>query len=457
MTSLSRDNVIADFDAIPSVLLEALQGSMAWHGDEVWRCEWQIPSCNPISWLNAQTALEKIYWADRNGKLVVAGLGCADQLTATTFTQGIDLLAYMADALPVDFPNARYYGGLAFDASEGKEADGSKFPVAQFILPRFEIIVTPQYTSLALNLKAADFKPSRLKLVQNQVCQLRFNVMTASKTWPVLISRNECPTLQEWTDTFKIVKKNLTDKKYEKVVLARRSRLTFDQDIPTLDLLQRLQANTSSCFYFYFQYASSQVFLGASPERLYKREGTSIWSEAIAGTCARSTTPTLDAQHAKNLLASPKETLEHQLVVDHLREAFESLCCNYTIDEETRLLRLKAGQHLLTRCEGQLKNSVTDAQILELLPPTPAVAGRPTQAALAALKQLEPFDRGWYAGTVGYVGRKTTEFVVGIRSGLIQGAQLDLFAGAGIVPGSECQAEWDEIERKLSSFLEVVT
>ena len=94
-------------------------------------------------------------------------------------------------------------------------------------------------------------------------------------------------------------------------------------------------------------------------------------------------------------------------------------------------------------------------QLLESFHPTPAVAGYPVDKALAAIGQQEPFDRGWYAGPVGYIGRESTEFAVAIRCGLVEAERLSLYAGAGLVKGSDCEAEWNEIENKISNFIKV--
>jgi menaquinone-specific isochorismate synthase len=95
---------------------------------------------------------------------------------------------------------------------------------------------------------------------------------------------------------------------------------------------------------------------------------------------------------------------------------------------------------------------VTDAEVLRALHPTPAVGGYPGVEALEEIRALEPFDRGWYAGPVGWIGADAAEFAVGIRSGLVRGNTLALFSGAGIVAGSAPEGEWAEIEQKIGDF-----
>jgi menaquinone-specific isochorismate synthase len=99
---------------------------------------------------------------------------------------------------------------------------------------------------------------------------------------------------------------------------------------------------------------------------------------------------------------------------------------------------------------------VTAVELLAALHPTPAVGGVPRDAALGAIRAQEPFDRGWYAGPVGWIGADAAEFAVGIRSGLVWPDRLALYSGAGIVEGSVPDREWDEIEQKIADFAAVL-
>jgi menaquinone-specific isochorismate synthase len=104
---------------------------------------------------------------------------------------------------------------------------------------------------------------------------------------------------------------------------------------------------------------------------------------------------------------------------------------------------------------GTLQEGVSDAEVLDALHPTPAVGGYPRVEAFEEIRDLEPFDRGWYAGPVGWIGADSAEFAVGIRSGLVSGRKLSLFSGAGIVAGSTAEDEWTEIEQKIDDFTRI--
>ena len=116
------------------------------------------------------------------------------------------------------------------------------------------------------------------------------------------------------------------------------------------------------------------------------------------------------------------------------------------------MIRPSLRRHLVSRVGAGLRDGVTDADLLGALHPTPAVGGYPKEGALEGIRALEPFDRGWYAGPVGWVGADGAEFAVGIRSGLVRGRTLALYSGAGIVAGSRPEEEWAEVEQKIKDF-----
>ncbi len=123
---------------------------------------------------------------------------------------------------------------------------------------------------------------------------------------------------------------------------------------------------------------------------------------------------------------------------------------------EPRILKLRLLQHLKCDIEAELKPGVCDWQLLEALHPTPAVGGAPREAALAFIRENEPYERGWYAGACGMLSRETSEFAVAIRSARIRGQRVTLFAGAGIVAGSEPAAEWAELDNKIANVLSLL-
>ena len=192
--------------------------------------------------------------------------------------------------------------------------------------------------------------------------------------------------------------------------------------------------------------------VSASPERLFRREGRAVESEAVAGTRPRGVSEADDAVLRDELLRSEKDKAEHEHVRVGIRETLGPLCEELEIEEGVSEMKLARRRHLISRVRGMLRGGVTDAEVLQALHPTPAVCGCPRDEALEEIRALEPFDRGWYAGPVGWIGADEAEFAVGIRSGLVRGNRLALFSGAGIVAGSVPENEWAEIEQKIGDF-----
>ena len=218
-----------------------------------------------------------------------------------------------------------------------------------------------------------------------------------------------------------------------------------------------MQPNNHTSYHFCFQINSTTAFIGTSPERLYYRHDRLLKTEAIAGTRHRGASIQSDMLLSEELQSSPKDIREHQLVVENLQSILSQLCESVKIDRTAAILKLNKVQHLYTQCQGILTPDVTDADILPQLHPTPAVGGVPRTPALKLIQELEPFERGWYAAPVGWVGADDAEFAVAIRSGLIDRDRLLLFAGAGIVTGSQSEEEWIEIENKIRHFTDLFT
>lgn len=253
-----------------------------------------------------------------------------------------------------------------------------------------------------------------------------------------------------WSKPFQEAKKLIHGGQLDKIVLARRKRLKLSKPIDPLDLLEKLEAYFPSTHLYLFEPEPGIAFLGASPERLYHRQDFQIFSEAQAGTAKRGITLEEDQSLAKFLLSDSKIQLEHELVVQNISHAFSTLCSEYQITNYKQIAKLPNVQHLKTQISGKLKTGVSDREILPVLHPTAAVAGWPIHASMKAISKLEEFDRGFYTGTLGYISEHESEFTVAIRGAMIQNSELTVFAGAGIVDGSDELSEREEIENKMS-------
>ena len=235
----------------------------------------------------------------------------------------------------------------------------------------------------------------------------------------------------------------------DKVVLARQVEVSADAPIDVPAVLRRLEASAPESTIFAIGHGQ-RTFLGATPERLVRTDGDDFRTVAMAGSVRRGSDDDEDARLASELLASEKEREEHRVVVDMLRETLAPLATRLEVEPAARVIRLRHIQHLVTLVSGRLREQAGILDLVERLHPTPAVGGAPRDLALALLEEEERLDRGWYAGPVGWLG--DGEFVVAIRSGVVNGASASLFTGCGIVADSEPAREWDESEVKLRAL-----
>jgi len=239
----------------------------------------------------------------------------------------------------------------------------------------------------------------------------------------------------------------------DKVVLARELLVEAAWPFRSAAVLRRLRDRSAGSFVY-----ASDGFVGASPELLVARRGRVATSRPMAGTVARGGTADEEARRVAWLRSSGKEAVEHRLVVDMVAETLAKVADEVAV-APVEVVRLPTVAHLATRVSAELTEPVPSAlELAGLLHPTPAVAGAPRDAALEVLAQLEPFARGSYAGPVGWVDhRGDGEWAVALRCATLDGPVARLVAGAGIVAGSDPDAEWAETGYKLEAMLRVLT
>lgn len=239
----------------------------------------------------------------------------------------------------------------------------------------------------------------------------------------------------------------------EKVVLARSKSTRLPSYISISQILARLMKSNSECTVFAFQ-RGDNYFIGASPEQLVRVSDGAVESVCLAGSARRGENPEEDERLGETLLGDEKESREHCVVVNEMSEALGALCREVHNDGTPSLLKLNKVQHLATRFRGMVDKDSHILDFVERLHPTAAVAGSPKEVAMKFIRDNEGMDRGWYAGPVGWVdGSGGGEFTIAIRSGLIRDKEAILYAGAGIVAGSDPEEEYRETELKLGSML----
>lgn len=419
------------------------------------RIELPVGRLDPMLWLREQKPGPKAYWSGRDDGIEVTAVGAADLHEGSVAEKPADLRKRLAPLLSSGDPRLRYYGGLRFDPDSDRDDRWRAFGAYRFLLPRFELISHHGEATLVCNLVLPRDLDNRDEILE-EIEELSFVYDDLDGELPAITYRTDAPDSAGWSRNISRALAGFAAGLLDKAVLARRTTLEFEDEPDPALLVRKLKDATPDCFHFYFEPEEGAAFVGASPERLFRREGNKILSEAVAGTRPRGTSEVDDRGLREELLNSEKDRFEHEYVRISIREALGPLCEALEVEERASEMKLTRRRHMVSGVRGTLRDGVSSAEVLDALHPTPAVGGYPREAALEEIRALEPFDRGWYAGPVGWIGADSSEFAVGIRSGLISGRQLSLFSGAGIVAGSTAENEWDEVEQKIGDFARIL-
>lgn len=427
------------------------------------RFEVGVARADVLQWLASQQIFGKLYFSDRQSYFETAGVGCADILTDADPLDLTGALAVIEKNMETAQGQIRYYGGICFDLADDKTGwDG--FGRFCFVVPEFELLRENGETRFAYNIICTEqdntetikkrFSATADRLIFNEANE---STLYSQQTSPVRISsRRDVPDKTKWEQNVTEVISRLNSNQVQKVVLSRKSILETSDAIDPLAILKQVKENSINTYDFCFQLDRNSAFIGCSPECLYKRHGSNIFSEAIAGSCPAGKNDKENEAFQQDMIDSAKETEEHDYVFENIKTELENICEEVGVISKKEILVLSYIQHFCSRFRGVLKKDISTFDILRALHPTAAVNGFPKHRSLELIRKLEPYSRGWYAGPVGWIGRSSSEFAVAIRSGFIQGNQITLFAGAGIVKDSDPTREWEEMENKLKLLLEVM-
>ncbi|KAL9245196.1 hypothetical protein vseg_018874 [Gypsophila vaccaria] len=359
-------------------------------------------------------------------------------------------------------PLIRAYGAIRFDAKADISPEWNPFGSFYFMVPQVEFDELEGRSLLAANIAWDDAlsQPWLIAIdsLQATMEQVSFVISSVNKEFPKApIDRNilNIPDEKHWNigveRALQIIRSSSSA--LTKVVLARSSRIFTACDVDPLAWLACLQVEGDNAYQFLLQPPDAAAFIGNTPEQLFHRRKLNICSEALAGTRARCGSRALDHSTEVDLLSSPKDDLEFTIVRDCIRKKLEAVCNSVVVDPQKAIRKLPRVQHLYAQLKGQLKSEDDEYDILSSLHPSPAVCGFPVEDARCLIAETENFDRGMYAGPIGWFGGEEAEFAVGIRSALVnQGVGASIYAGTGIVEGSNPSSEWDELELKIMQF-----
>jgi isochorismate synthase len=356
-----------------------------------------------------------------------------------------------------DVPAPRLFGGIAFRPEAARGAPWTAFRDASFGMPRWLYGTSGDRAFLRLAVGAGEqIDPDEIERTIAAMSAAHVDGLESDKrpsSRPVPAACIERTSPAEWDAMIVDALERISARELEKVVPAVLCRVTAASDLDVAAALARIRAAYPECTRFAFQRGGA-IFLGASPERLVSRRGPAVRSDALAGSRARANEPHDDERAIEALLGSDKDRREHHVVVLAIERALRPLVSAITAPDAPGVRSLRNVHHLWTPIEATLSRPTHVLDLVQALHPTPAVCGTPQQAALAWIAAHERTPRGWYAGAVGWfdaAGDGT--FSVAIRSGVLDRREAWLYAGAGIVEGSDPGTEYAETRVKQSPLL----
>lgn len=391
------------------------------------RIELPISECNILSLLVAIDTKEKYYWQNDIKDFECL---CGHNLNSDG--------AY--DNYSTE--NVRHLSVRRFNKKEPLSSEWSKFNNLERLIPLWSIERNDDKYSFVINLSAENLDTANELLDTLSIGNVSLSQLNRLKYNDI----NELITLDKWRNSVNSALNDIKQKKYEKIVLARRKTLTLSEGQNTAAFFAELCIRNINTYNFYLQVDENNIFFGNSPEKLFKTDGKHFETEALAGSFS-------DSEEVDEKIIS-----ENHLVVRYLKERLpQILKPDFSVDEsKNNCKKLNYINHLQIAFHGTLSKPISGIQdinsIADLLMPTPAVNGYPKEATIELIPKFEGFARGAYAGAVACIFANKAEFCVPLRSALMHNNNLHLYAGAGIVSGSVPDEEWKEIDNKFQNF-----
>ncbi len=408
---------------------------------------------------------DRIYWTNSSKNFALVGVGsvhkiiseqqCFEQLE--TEWEEVLQQAIIHDPYQTSGTGLVTIGGMSFDPKSEKSNLWEKYPTSQMTIPEYVVVQNDGEYFLTVNYLLQDNIPTEqvLKEIEQMQNLLLHHPPTDSKEQHTIVSKKEIEP-EKWKQTVKEAVEQIKNNQAKKIVLAREVRIKLNTLAPISELLKRLRETQPNSYIFAFEHEDN-CFIGATPERLVQVEGEKVLSTCLAGTAPRGKTVSEDNKIASSLLNDQKNREEHEYVVQMIKRSMEQYCENITIPNDPVVLPLRNLQHLYTPVTATLKKESTVFDIIKELHPTPALGGVPREKALRFIREQELMDRGWYGAPIGWLDSKgNSEFAVAIRSGLVQGNEISLFAGCGVMRDSDPQMEYEETNVKFLPMLTIL-
>ena len=335
-----------------------------------------------------------------------------------------------------------------FDEHNPSPADElfQSFPNLRLLLPEVVLLENEQGTFLQVN--------SLGPVYAGRVARFaRLAAVAPARTHRDIPFKLEMDSRQAWERSVDAGLSAIAAGRVEKVVLSRRLKVVADDPFSSKDLLVNLIDGTAHGTVLLYRYADV-FFCGCTPELLVRKRGNQLESMCLAGTCPTSQDAGENKRLANGLMNDEKNRAEHDYVVRFIRDVLGRTCYDVDVPDTPRIMPLTRIQHLMTPAAAKLLDGVGLLSMMRDLHPTPAVSGTPVGEAKMLIRQIEEYNRGFFAGACGYIdGAGDGEFSVALRTGVFDGEIGWAYAGCGIVVGSDAASEYDEIGLKLQTVL----
>jgi menaquinone-specific isochorismate synthase len=457
MTVTPHRYLLSDDSKAITALLKTQRGRSA---RQIISLEFALPQVDPLLALQALCSKSQpyFYWEQGDRSIAMIGSAATRSFTgANRFAEAQEYLKEIVDGVASrtrSFKPAIYCRFPFFDAP----ASSVPFATSHLCLPQWQIERQNGRCALIVNVPAA----RSLEVVGQEIAVVidRLERLSGQSLLPNphrstnKISITGQDSLEQLIE---LALQAIAQEQVQKIVLAHTAEV-IAPNLVIADSIANLRDRHPHCYTFATSDGMGNCFLGASPERLVTVRDGLLIADALAGSAPRGRSPLLDRQLGEDLLADPKEQHEHRLVRDFIANSLVDLGLHPQWSVAPRLLQLANIQHLWTPIRTVLPSSVSPLAVVGALHPTPAVAGLPRDLACAKIREYEQVDRSLYAAPLGWIDLDgDCEFVVGIRSALVTGLRgasseeirVRLYAGAGIVAGSQVSREVAEIQLKL--------
>ena len=404
---------------------------------------------DPLAFVRAGSAAYPVAtYFGMPGRREIAGLGLAWQARASGPDRLPELHGRLAAAgLPAD---AVVPLGFSFAEDGPRSEEWAGFASATAALPMLSVTADRDGRRLTAALPAGRDPSAALAPLRAMAHPPSARIPEAAAH---VIEARPSPT--EWRDLVGEAVGAIKAGAYQKLVLARSVRVSGEAITDPFGIVEQLRTGRPEFYAFGWQEGDA-VFLGASPELLVARSGLSVRSHPFAGTAPRGRGEDEDAALGQSLMASTKNRREHRLVTEDIAARLDEVTSDLVVPTTPSLRRMPNYHHLSTEIAGTLKRELPVLALAGMLHPTPAVGASPREA-LGFLDKLEPLDRGWYAGGIGWTDpRGNGEVALGLRCALVRGLEARLYAGNGIVADSDPDVELAETRLKLQALMDLL-